>query len=239
MAKRNQTCDKRLSEALPDAPALDGPGPLKKGKNRVTKEIRQAAFLAAFGEACTEPAACEASGVGRSTHYDWLDTDPAYAKKFERAKRIAVRKRRRKPAKRNAALGQTRPPPRAYAPDTKKQARFLAAYALCGSIRKAARAAGVNRSTHKQQWMAFDPGYPARFAEAQEDADQELSDEARKRALKKSDRLLMFLIMARHPEYRPHQRIDFGRAPPLDGDVDGKGEQALKEFDARFGKRKP
>ena len=85
MAKRKQRCDKRLSEALPDAPAVDGPGPLRNGKNRVPKEIRQAAFLAAFEEACTEPAACEASGVGRSTHYDWLDTDPAYAKKFERS----------------------------------------------------------------------------------------------------------------------------------------------------------
>jgi hypothetical protein len=145
-------------------------------------------------------------------------------------------KQAKRTGKTDLALGQAGPAPRAYEPDTKKQARFLAAYALCGSIRKAARAAGVSRNTHRQQWMAFDPAYPGRFAEAQEDADEELLDQARKRAMKSSDRLLMFLIMARHPEYRPHQRIDVARALPLEGDVDGQGEQALKAFDARHRK---
>lgn len=47
-----------------------------------------------------------------------------------------------------------------------KQRAFLAAYAKCGGIGKAAEAVGIDRRTHND-WMENDPNYPAAFADAQ------------------------------------------------------------------------
>lgn len=47
---------------------------------------QQRAFLAAYAIHGTVRAAAHHSDVGRRTHYDWLKTDEAYARAFERAK---------------------------------------------------------------------------------------------------------------------------------------------------------
>lgn len=49
----------------------------------------QRAFLAAFQETGIISRACAASGVGRTSHYRWLEEDEAYATAFERAQEIA------------------------------------------------------------------------------------------------------------------------------------------------------
>ena len=65
---------------------------------------------------------------------------------------------------------------------TGKQAAFLAAYAETGVILQAAEAAGCERTSHNH-WLAVDPTYPARFADAQAAANDRLEAEARRRAV--------------------------------------------------------
>jgi hypothetical protein len=62
------------------------------------------------------------------------------------------------------------------------QAKFLAAYRECGIVRRAARAAGISRTTH-YGWLEEDDTYPDRFREAHEDATDILEEEARRRAI--------------------------------------------------------
>ena len=50
-----------------------------------------------------------------------------------------------------------------------KKDAFLAAYAQCGNVTTAAKAAGCARRTH-YDWLKEDPDYPARFAQAREEA---------------------------------------------------------------------
>lgn len=61
------------------------------------------------------------------------------------------------------------------------QRAFLAAYANCASITKAAKAAGLDRRAH-YDWLEHDPDYPAKFDAATEQAAQALEDEATRRA---------------------------------------------------------
>ena len=58
---------------------------------------------------------------------------------------------------------------------------FLKAFATCGSITKAAKAAGVDRGQH-YEWLKEREGYAADFAEAANQAAQVLEDEAVRRA---------------------------------------------------------
>jgi len=60
---------------------------------------------------------------------------------------------------------------------------FLAAYAECGVITRAAKAVGCSRNNHCN-WMAKSPKYREMFALAQEEANDLLESEARKRAVK-------------------------------------------------------
>jgi hypothetical protein len=60
------------------------------------------------------------------------------------------------------------------------QSRFLAAFAESASVAKAARWARISRTAH-YNWMALDPTYPPRFAEAQRRAVRSLEDEAVRR----------------------------------------------------------
>lgn len=46
------------------------------------KKEMQGAFLEAFPEIGTITHAARAAGIGRRTHYDWLDADPEYAERF-------------------------------------------------------------------------------------------------------------------------------------------------------------
>lgn len=60
-----------------------------------------------------------------------------------------------------------------------KQKKFLATYAGCGSIRKAAELAEISRQDH-YNWLK-DPEYAQRFADAHENAMDLLLEEARRR----------------------------------------------------------
>lgn len=51
---------------------------------------RRIAFLAAYAELGNVSDACEVAGVGRRTHYDWLDADTSYAAAFADARESAA-----------------------------------------------------------------------------------------------------------------------------------------------------
>lgn len=97
------------------------------------------------------------------------------------------------------------------------QAAFLVAYAECGTIRHAAKAAGIGRRTH-YEWIDADPEYAEAFEDATQEAGESLEAEARRRAVegvdqpvyqggkkvgvirKHSDVLLIFLLNGIFPE---------------------------------------
>ena len=58
---------------------------LQTGDNGVLRA--QKAFLEQFGALGNVLNAAEAAGMSRQTHYDWLDSDPTYADRFEQAKK--------------------------------------------------------------------------------------------------------------------------------------------------------
>ena len=82
---------------------------------------------------------------------------------------------------------------------SKKQSAFLAAFAKCGTITKAAEAADIARQTH-YDWMKNEPNYPALFAQAEQEAADALEHAARERALAGSDTLMIFLLKGLKPE---------------------------------------
>jgi hypothetical protein len=89
----------------------------------------------------------------------------------------------------------------------KRQERFLAAYGQCPSITRAAKVAQIAFKTH-YDWMKKDPTYPARFAEAEKIATQNMIGVAYDRALAMSDRLMILFLNARAPEqFADAQRI--------------------------------
>lgn len=110
-----------------------------------------------------------------------------------------------------------------------KKAAFLAAYRECGSIRYAAEAAGVDRTTY-YQWCEVDPDFVAAAGLAKADAVEALENEARRRAMEGvrkekpiffkdellttvietefSDTLLIFLLKGAAPEkYRENINV--------------------------------
>ena len=87
-----------------------------------------------------------------------------------------------------------------------KKKAFLLAYINCGTIKSAAKAAGIERTTH-YYWLA-DPEYQQAFNTASLMAGQSLQDEAVRRAFKGSDRLLMFLLKGAMPDkYKERRQI--------------------------------
>ena len=108
---------------------------------------------------------------------------------------------------------------------TPKQRGFLLAYAKCGNISVAAKAAKVGRRSHTN-WLA-EAEYSAAFDDARQEATELLVKEARRRALtgvlkgkwykgsrcgyerEYSDVLLMFLIKGADPEtYRENVHVE-------------------------------
>jgi hypothetical protein len=106
-------------------------------------------------------------------------------------------------------------------PSKPRQKRFLAAYRECGVIGEAARIAGVDRTQH-WQWLK-DPQYAQQFEDCKQDAIDNLVSIARKRALEKSDTLLIFLLKSARPE-------EFSEAHRLyiDGKLTHRGQLGLK-----------
>ncbi len=73
------------------------------------------------------------------------------------------------------------------------QRRFLKAYVSSGTIRDAAIAAKVGRQTH-YDWLEQHETYQQAFQAAKDEAVEGLEAECRKRALRRSDVLLIFLL---------------------------------------------
>ncbi len=63
-------------------------GHVKKGEETLTDPQR--AFLAVYGEMGVIRRACKVAGVGRSSHYEWMEDNPAYRAAFEAAKEDAA-----------------------------------------------------------------------------------------------------------------------------------------------------
>ena len=61
------------------------PRPGSREAEASARQLKQAAFLAAFAEHATVTAAAMAAHVGRRTHYDWLEADEEYAARFKEA----------------------------------------------------------------------------------------------------------------------------------------------------------
>jgi hypothetical protein len=82
---------------------------------------------------------------------------------------------------------------------TEAQTRFLDAFSELGTVKEAARAAGIGRRTH-YFWLETDPDYRQRFKDAEQEAADTLLAEARRRALDRSDKLLLEMLRAHMPE---------------------------------------
>lgn len=61
---------------------------------------KKAAFLAAFAETGNVTAAAKAADINRTLHYQWLETDTDYAKRFEEAREQAVERMEREALRR-------------------------------------------------------------------------------------------------------------------------------------------
>lgn len=85
---------------------------------------------------------------------------------------------------------------------------FLDLFAQSGNVMLSARGAGVDRST-PYELRGRDEAFAAAWSEADRAATMVLEAEARNRAMKGSDRLLIFLLQARDPaRYRPNYRVE-------------------------------
>lgn len=75
----------------------------------LTERHRQKAiFLETYAKVATITAACQACGVGRRTHYEWLKHDPEYAAKFAEADEAAT-DRLEQECRRRAIVGTEEP----------------------------------------------------------------------------------------------------------------------------------
>lgn len=97
--------------------------------------------------------------------------------------------------------------------------RFLAALRDTGIIREACNVAGVGRSTVYERKDAS-PEFARLFADALEDAIEDLERTARKRAKDGSDTLMIFLLRAHRPE---KYRERFEHSGPGGGPIPVRG----------------
>lgn len=127
----------------------------------------------------------------------------------------AVNPRRIPPWKRPKA----KPKPAKRPPDTRtkefKQEKFLRAVTRIGTITAASNASKIDRHAHAR-WMQEDESYPARFADAQEQAADRLEAIAYRRAVKGDRTLLMFLLNGLRPwKFKYRQEITGPNGGPL------------------------
>jgi hypothetical protein len=93
----------------------------------------------------------------------------------------------------------------AYPAKTKRT--FLDNLAKAGTITAAADLTGVDRQT-VYNWRNKDKKFASDMAAALDNSTQILEDEAYRRAMGKSDLLLMFLLKSRDPKYRDRQETN-------------------------------
>lgn len=121
------------------------------------------------------------------------------------AKRKPKSKPRQVPAQRKSgsSIRTIRTPLRARASKPKPlptwHDRFIRMYAKFGNVSLACRAAGIGRRTFYDH-LANNSEFQLTVDNAKDDAIDALEREARKRALKSSDQLLMFLLKSLRPD---------------------------------------
>jgi hypothetical protein len=90
---------------------------------------------------------------------------------------------------------------------TKKE-RFLRAFSKCGIVTLAAKRSQVNPGTH-YKWLASDPSYPERFAEAQQAAVEYLEELLLRKAEGGDTACIIFALKAANPaKYRDNYRVE-------------------------------
>lgn len=103
-----RTAHPKKARAKKSAAAPAAPRPGSEEAREAETAAARAKFLDTYAKVGNVTAACELSTVGRRTHYNWLDTDPAYVKAFEDAKAEAV-DRLEQEARRRALVGINEP----------------------------------------------------------------------------------------------------------------------------------
>ena len=134
------------------------------------------------------------------------------------------------------------------------QKRFLACFAGCCNLLRAARAAKVARSLH-YRWLREDPTYPARFREAQQLGVRMLEDHAVKLAFEGTKRLVTYkgrpvkdpetggwlyettfdgqmvqFLLKNYDRKRFGDKIDTTFGPNWSGNIDDLPEELLKQI---------
>lgn len=112
-----------------------------------------------------------------------------------------------------------------------KKCAFLAAFSECGSIKRSAKIAKIDRSTH-YEWISAEgeaeDEYRAAFAEAKQRSIDALVDEARRRAQLGVKRAVYYKgAVVGHERHYDGTLLIFllkGLAPETFGDKDRKGE---------------
>ncbi len=116
-----------------------------------------------------------------------------------------------------------------------KKKMFLAAYCEVGTVTKAAKIAGITRHTH-YDWLANDTDYPAWFTKAEQQANEKIEAEIKRRAVdgvlkpvfyqgkivghvkEYSDNLLMFYAKGAMPEkYKERISNEVSVIQPMSG----------------------
>jgi|ETNmetMinimDraft_4_1059912.scaffolds.fasta_scaffold09265_1 hypothetical protein len=93
----------------------------------------------------------------------------------------------------------------AHTPATRD--KFLKALADTGLVNSACEIAGIDKKT-AYNWRNSDEDFAAAWAEAIDKSTSLLEDEATRRAMDKSDNLLMFMLKSRDPKYRDRSTQD-------------------------------
>lgn len=111
---------------------------------------------------------------------------------------------------------------------------FLAAYADTGMVMEACKVAGVARSTVYDERQRNED-----FALAWDDVErvttEKLEQEAVRRALDESDRLLEFLLKGRRPDiYADRQRVEHSGRIRSGPEVDPEEVERLREIEERY-----
>ncbi len=88
-----------------------------------------------------------------------------------------------------------------------KKAAFLRLYKKLGGKALAARAIGVDRDS-VWKWEQTDAEFRELVVEAEEADTEEMEKMMRKRAMGKSDLLMMFALKKRRPEYRDSSKVE-------------------------------
>ena len=102
--------------------------------------------------------------------------------------------------------------------DQKKRA-FLEAYRNCGTMRGAASSIGINHTT-AYDWKNADSEFKEALEIARIDAGEALEDEARRRAYKGSDVLLIFLLKGFFPGKYKEGKVQVQNAPTVNISAD-------------------